>query len=70
MFFYTEPKPDSRNRETCPEEGFPGFKMTEKEHITKYVYTSYLHQYERNMYFERTLHFVKIQESFLKIKKK
>jgi len=34
MFFYTEPKPDSRNPETCSEEGFPGFKMAEKEHVT------------------------------------
>ena len=34
MFFYTEPKPDSRNREMCSEEGFPGFKMAEKEHVT------------------------------------
>ena len=34
MFFHTEPKPDSRNPETCSEEGFPGFKMAEKEHVT------------------------------------
>ena len=34
MFFYTQPKPDSRNPETCSEEGFPGFKMAEKEHVT------------------------------------
>ena len=34
MFLYTEPNSDSRNPETCSEEGFPGFKMTEKEHVT------------------------------------
>ena len=34
MFIYTEPKPDLRNHETCSEEGFPGFKMAEKESVT------------------------------------
>ena len=34
MFFYSEPKPYSRNPERCSEEEFPGFKMAEKEHVT------------------------------------